>query len=78
MTEIRIPKVGMSTLDVEVTEVRATVGQAVSATDILITVAADKIDMDIEAQVAGTITEILVAEGDVIDVGKVFAHIDPA
>ncbi len=69
MAEVRIPKVGMSTLDVEVTEILVKVGQ---------TVAADKIDLDIEALVAGTVTEILVEEGDVIDVGQIFAHIDPA
>jgi pyruvate/2-oxoglutarate dehydrogenase complex dihydrolipoamide acyltransferase (E2) component len=78
MTEVRIPKVGMSTLDVEITDILVKVGQVVAATDVIFAVAADKIDLDIEAGVAGTVTEILVSEGDVIDVGQVVAHIDPS
>jgi pyruvate/2-oxoglutarate dehydrogenase complex dihydrolipoamide acyltransferase (E2) component len=78
MTEARIPKVGMSTLDVEVTEILVTVGQVVAVGDIMITVAADKIDLDVEALVAGTVSDIVVEVGEVIDVGQVFATIDPA
>jgi pyruvate/2-oxoglutarate dehydrogenase complex dihydrolipoamide acyltransferase (E2) component len=78
MIDVRVPKVGMSTLEVEITEILVTVGQSVTSSDVLMNVAADKIDLEIGAGVDGTVVELLVAEGDVKEVGEIVARIEPA
>lgn len=76
MADIRIPKVGMSTVEVEITEILVKVGQQVAATDIIMVVGADKVDLEVEAGVAGTVTEILVSEGEEKEVGEIIARIE--
>jgi pyruvate/2-oxoglutarate dehydrogenase complex dihydrolipoamide acyltransferase (E2) component len=76
MIEIRVPKVGMSTLEVEVTELPIAVGDSVSVGDEIMVVAADKIDLTIESEHAGVLTKLLVEVGDVVDVGAVVAHLE--
>lgn len=78
MAEIRIPKVGMSTVDVEIIELLVSVGSVVTPESIVMSVAADKVDLEVEAKVSGTITEILFAVGDVVEVGHVVALVDEA
>lgn len=73
MIEIRVPKVGMSTLEVEIGELRVGIGERVQADSVVCTALADKVDFDIEAGTDGTITEILVAPGDVVPVSGVVA-----
>lgn len=78
MADIRVPKVGMSTIEVEITEVLVTVGQQVREGDVLMNVAADKADLEIEAGVGGTVVEILGGEGDVKEVGDIVVRIEPS
>jgi pyruvate/2-oxoglutarate dehydrogenase complex dihydrolipoamide acyltransferase (E2) component len=76
MIEIRIPKVGMSTVEVEVTELPIAVGDSVSVGDEIMVVAADKIDLTIESEHVGVLSELLVQVGDVVDVGTIVARLD--
>jgi pyruvate/2-oxoglutarate dehydrogenase complex dihydrolipoamide acyltransferase (E2) component len=75
MTDIRVPKVGMSTVEVEIGEVLVSPGQRVEPTSIIASVAADKVDCDVEAGVTGIVDEVLVGEGSVVEVGTVIARI---
>ncbi|MDA8311267.1 MAG: hypothetical protein M0Z46_11790 [Actinomycetota bacterium] len=75
MIEVRVPKVGMSTLEVEIGEVRVAVGQRLSANSVVCTALADKVDFDVEAGAVGTVVEILVASGDVVPVSGVVARL---
>jgi pyruvate/2-oxoglutarate dehydrogenase complex dihydrolipoamide acyltransferase (E2) component len=75
MTDIRVPKVGMSTVEVEIGEVLVSPGQRVEPTSIIASVAADKVDFDVEAGVTGIVDEVLVGEGSVVEVGTVIARI---
>ncbi|HUZ21517.1 MAG TPA: biotin/lipoyl-containing protein [Acidimicrobiales bacterium] len=75
MIEVRVPKVGMSTIDVEVSSIQVRVGDRVAPTSVVVSVAADKVDFDIEAGAAGVVEELLVEEGSVVDVGTVVARI---
>jgi len=75
MIEVRVPKVGMSTSDVEVSSIQVRVGDRVAPTSVVVSVAADKVDFDIEAGAAGVVEELLVEEGSVVDVGTVVARI---
>lgn len=71
MTDVRVPKVGMSTIEVEVLDVLVTVGQHVAEGELLLNVAADKVDLAIEAPAAGVVAEVLVHSGDTVEVGDV-------
>lgn len=71
MIEVRVPKVGMSTLEVEIGELLVGVGDRVRADSVVCTALADKVDFDIEAGAEGTVVEVLVAAGDVVPVSGV-------
>jgi pyruvate/2-oxoglutarate dehydrogenase complex dihydrolipoamide acyltransferase (E2) component len=71
MNHIRVPKVGMSAIDVEILEILVSPGQAVDAGDPVAEVGADKVDFTIEADHAGTVLEVLVKVGDTCPVGAV-------
>jgi pyruvate dehydrogenase E2 component (dihydrolipoyllysine-residue acetyltransferase) len=75
MTDVRVPKVGMSTIEVEVLDILVSVGQRVSEGELLLNVGADKVDLAIESPVAGTVTEVLVNSGDTVEVGDVVVRV---
>ena len=54
--------------EVEVVAVEVAAGDTVAEGDVLLEIATDKANMDITAPVAGTVAEVLVAEGDIIAV----------
>jgi pyruvate/2-oxoglutarate dehydrogenase complex dihydrolipoamide acyltransferase (E2) component len=76
--DVRVPKVGMSTVEVEIGEVLAYPGQRVEPSSVIVSVAADKVDFDIEAGTEGVVEEIMVAEGAVVEVGTLVARIREA
>jgi pyruvate/2-oxoglutarate dehydrogenase complex dihydrolipoamide acyltransferase (E2) component len=78
MKEVRIPKMGMSTLEVDVLHILVTPGQRVVVGDVLVEVESEKATYEIEAEVGGTVAEVLVKEGDVMEVGDVIARIEEA
>lgn len=63
---------------VEVIEVLVNIGDNIAAEDSLITVESDKASMEIPASHAGTITEVKIALGDMIEEGSVLVVIDAA
>jgi 2-oxoisovalerate dehydrogenase E1 component len=74
---VTVNAIGSSPSDktVTVTELQVEAGQDVKAGDILAAVEADKATMDISTPVDGTIDELLLAEGDSVDVGTPLARI---
>jgi pyruvate/2-oxoglutarate dehydrogenase complex dihydrolipoamide acyltransferase (E2) component len=77
MYDVHIPKVGMSTVEVDVMAVKVVPGQAVRANDTIVEISADKVDFEVEAGIDGTVVEVLVSEGDLAVVGQVVARIQP-
>lgn len=73
--EVRVPKVGMSTVEVEIDEVLVAPGQRVQPDSVIASVAADKVDFQVEAGVTGVVEEVLVSDGAVAEVGAVIARI---
>ncbi len=71
MYEVRIPKVGMSTIEVDIVEVHFSEGQPIEAGEPVAEVSADKVNFLIEAERSGTVESVLVAPGDVCSVGQV-------
>ena len=76
MTDVRIPKMGMSTVEVDVLRVLVSEGQRVEPGDVLVEIESEKANYEVEAEVAGTVAELLVEEGDVRQVGDVVARIE--
>jgi len=76
MREVRIPKLGMSTVEVDVLRVHVQVGQRVSAGDPLVEVEGEKASIEVEADVAGRVVEVLVEDEDICRVGDVVVRIE--
>ena len=71
MIEVRIPKMGMSTVEVDITNVLVQVGDRVVAGQVLAEVEAEKANVEIEAEASGVVSEVLVTSGEVRNVGNV-------
>src|SRR5207247_10579572 len=77
MIDVQIPKLGMSTVEVDVVAVHVGVGDRVEPSTILIEVESEKANYEVEAGHAGTVREVLVAEGDEAKIGDVIARLEP-
>ena len=78
MADVLLPKLGMQTVDVDVTRVCVAIGDFVAAGDALFEVQSEKVDVVIEAEEAGVVAEIFVAEGDIVVPGAPLARIGDA
>ena len=74
-TDVELPKWGMTMQDGTIIEWLVEPGDEVEAGQEIATVETNKVEATVEAPVAGTVTEILVAEDETIDVGTVIARI---
>lgn len=72
LIEIMLPDPGDST-EIEVLSVSVTAGDTVTAGTVLMEIATDKANADIEAPADGVIESVGVAEGDIIEADKVLA-----
>ncbi len=76
MHEIRIPKLGMDTLECDIKAWLVKVGDTVAPATPLLEVETEKADVVIEAEVAGVVREIRVTAGQTVPVGSVVGLID--
>jgi pyruvate/2-oxoglutarate dehydrogenase complex dihydrolipoamide acyltransferase (E2) component len=76
MTDVRIPKMGMSTVEVDVVAVHVAPGDRVESDSIVAEVQSEKANFEVEAGAAGTVKEVLVQEGDEAKVGDVIVRLD--
>lgn len=74
-TDVILPQMGESITEGTITKWRVAVGDAVDRDDPLFDLATDKVDTEVPAAVAGTLAEILVAEGETVAVNTVVARI---
>lgn len=77
MIEVRIPKMGASTVDVDLTKWHVAVGASVVPGQVLAEVESEKTNIEIEAEASGVVEEILVEEGAISEVGTVICRIKP-
>jgi pyruvate/2-oxoglutarate dehydrogenase complex dihydrolipoamide acyltransferase (E2) component len=73
--EITLPKWGMTMQEAVVSEWLVAVGDTVTEGQPVVRVESDKVDAEVEAPASGTITEIVVADGQTAEVGDVLGHI---
>src|SRR6187397_1157412 len=78
MADITMPQLGETVTEGTITRWFKNVGDAVAEDEPIFEVSTDKVDSEVPSPVAGTITEILVPEGDTVDVGTVLARVGEA
>ncbi|GAA2021866.1 dihydrolipoamide acetyltransferase family protein [Nocardioides kribbensis] len=72
---IRMPKMSMTMTEGEVSSWMVKVGDAVETGDVVCEVMTDKVDMEVESTVSGTLVEIVVETG-LVDVGEPIAWVE--
>lgn len=73
--EIVMPQMGESVMEGEIIEWLKNIGDSVEADEPLLEIATDKIDTEVPSPESGTLLEILVESGDVVEVGQAIAVI---
>ncbi len=75
LVEVITPSAGESVTEAEVGEISVKVGDTVKADDVLLELETDKAAQEIPAPVSGTIAEIVVSTGDIVEPGKLLLKI---
>lgn len=78
IVDLVMPKMGESIMEATVLKWHKKPGDAVKMDETVLEIATDKVDSEVPSTGAGTITEILFKENDVVPVGTVIARIDTA
>jgi pyruvate dehydrogenase E2 component (dihydrolipoyllysine-residue acetyltransferase) len=78
MAEITMPQLGETVTEGTITRWFKHVGDQVAENELLFEVSTDKVDSEVPSPAAGLLSEILVQEGDTVDVGTVLARIGDA
>src|SRR5436305_224702 len=76
--QVVMPAMGDSVAEGTVLEWHKHEGDAVEADETNVEISTDKVDMELPAPAAGTITEILAAEGETVTVGQVIGRMSGA
>jgi 2-oxoglutarate dehydrogenase E2 component (dihydrolipoamide succinyltransferase) len=78
MADIQMPQLGETVTEGTITKWFKQVGDQVAEDEPLFEVSTDKVDSEVPSPVSGTLSEILVEEGDTVDVGVVLARVGDA
>ena len=76
--DVALPMLGESVTEGTITRWFKNVGDSVAEDEALFEVSTDKVDSEVPSPVAGVIAEILVPEGETVDVGTVLARVGGA
>jgi 2-oxoglutarate dehydrogenase E2 component (dihydrolipoamide succinyltransferase) len=74
--KIELPKMGESVAEATITTWLKSVGDNIEEDEPIVEIATDKVDSEVPAPCSGKLKEILFNEGDVVEVGAVFAVIE--
>jgi pyruvate dehydrogenase E2 component (dihydrolipoamide acetyltransferase) len=77
-TEIVMPQMGVSVSEGTVTKWLKQVGDAIGRDEPLLEISTDKVDTEVPSPAEGVVAQILVEEGQTVEVGTVLALIAPA
>jgi multifunctional 2-oxoglutarate metabolism enzyme len=75
--DVVTPAAGESVTEGTILEWHVKVGDAIKLDDTIVEISTDKVDVELPSPAGGTVTEILVQEGDTVTVGQVIARIAP-
>jgi 2-oxoglutarate decarboxylase len=73
--DVVTPAAGESVTEGTILEWHAKVGDAIKADETIVEISTDKVDVELPSPATGTVSEILVQEGDTVTVGQVIARI---
>jgi 2-oxoglutarate dehydrogenase E2 component (dihydrolipoamide succinyltransferase) len=73
--DVVMPQMGVSVSEGTVTRWLKEVGERVEADETLLEISTDKVDTEVPSPASGIVTEILVTEGETVEVGTVLARI---
>src|SRR5246127_3586591 len=73
--DVVTPAAGESVSEGTILEWHAKVGDFIKASDTIVEISTDKVDVELPAPASGTVAELLVQEGDTVTVGQVIARI---
>ena len=77
-TEVVMPQMGVSVSEGTITKWLKQPGEQVARDEPLLEISTDKVDTEVPSPGEGVLTQILVPEGETVDVGTVLATIGPA
>src|ERR1700719_3898148 len=75
MVDVVTPAAGESVSEGTILEWHVKVGDFIKADDTIVEISTDKVDLELPAPASGTVSEILIAEGETVTVGQVIARI---
>lgn len=75
-TDIVIPQLGNEITEAEMTEWLVAVGDEVEEGDPVLTITTTKMALDLDAPASGKLAEIVVEEGELVEVGTVVGRIE--
>ena len=75
IVDVLTPAAGESVTEGTILEWHAKVGDPIKANDTIVEISTDKVDVELPSPATGTVTELLVQEGDTVTVGQVIARI---
>src|SRR5260370_295621 len=73
--DVGTPAAGESVSEGTILEWHVKVGHAIGVDETIVEISTDKVDLELPSPASGTVSEILVAEGDTVTVGQVIARI---
>jgi len=73
--DVVMPQMGVSVSEGTITKWSKNVGDTIEADETLLEISTDKVDTEVPAPASGVVTEILVQEGETVEVGTVLARI---
>src|ERR1700744_4344679 len=76
IVDLVMPKMGESIMEATVLKWHKRPGDQVKMDETLLDIATDKVDSEVPSTTAGTLTELLYKENDVVPVGAVIARVD--
>ena len=77
-TEVVMPQMGVSVSEGTITKWLKQVGEAIGRDEPLLEISTDKVDTEVPSPAEGVVTQIMVQEGETVEVGTVLATIGPA
>jgi multifunctional 2-oxoglutarate metabolism enzyme len=75
IVDVLTPAAGESVTEGTILEWRVKVGDFIKVDDTIVEISTDKVDLELPSPASGTVSEILMQEGDTVTVGQVIARI---
>src|SRR6266853_4411797 len=73
--DVVTPAAGESVTEGTVLEWHVKVGDFIKVNDTIVEISTDKVDLELPSPASGTVTEILIEEGETVTVGQVIARL---